>query len=127
MARPDGKRSHALLSPPLGAPGPPFLPAEGDVYLVIPLIYASADPASLRPVVVLVVPELKSGRIQFVTRTSQPVPGVKHPADPSLGLDRAGVFSDLAGVERSLWCPQNVNRCGRLDEATWRAVQERFS
>jgi hypothetical protein len=124
---PDGRRHHALLPPPLDAPGPPFLPVEGEVYRVRPLIYGSTDPASLRPVVVLLVPALKSGRIQIVTRTSQVVRGVKHLADPVLGLDRDGVFSDLAGVERSLWCSQNVILCGRLGEATWRAVQERFS
>lgn len=119
-------RGHALLAPPFDPPGPPFLPAERDVYWVQTLLYSSTDPAPARPAVVLMVPALDSGRIQIVTRTSGSAPGVPHAADASLGLDLAGVFSDLVSVERSAWCPQAVRRCGRLEESVWQIVRDRF-
>jgi hypothetical protein len=126
VARPDGKRGHALRLPSFDPPGPPFLPAEGEVYWVVSLLYYSKDPAPARPAIVLAVPALASARIRIVTRTSELVSGVKHPADASLGLDVDGVFSKPMSVERSMWCPQHVKRCGRLDEITWKAIQERF-
>ena len=127
MGRQDAQRSHALLAPPFGTPGPAFLPAEGEIYWVRTLLYSSTDPAPARPAVVLLVPALASARIQVVTRTSRSSVGVAHPAEPSLGLDVAGVFSDLVSVERSAWCPHNVRRCGQLEDAVWKLVQERFS
>lgn len=132
MPRPSGPGGHALLPPSFDPPGPPFLPNAGEVYWVSSLLYYSNDPAPSRPVVVLEVPGLPSARIRIVTRTSKvtrtgkPVSGVPHPADLALGLDRDGMFSDLAGVERHLWCPENVKLCGRLDEDTFKAIQERF-
>lgn len=90
------------------------------------LLYSSTDPAPARPAVVLQVPALASARIQLVTRTTESRPGVAHPAGDVPGLEVAGVFSDLASVERSLWCPQNVNHCGRLGEPVWTLVQEHF-
>lgn len=127
MGRQSTQRGHALLAPPFGPPGPAFLPAEGEVYWVRTLLYSSTDPAPARPAVVLLVPALVSARIQLVTRTSESSPGVVHPACRSLGLNVAGVFSDLVSVERSAWCPHNVRRCGQLEEAVWKLVQERFS
>jgi hypothetical protein len=123
----DAKRSHAVLAPPFGPEGPPFLPNAGEVYWVRTHLYSSTDPAPARPTVVLAVPALKSARIQLVTRTSGRAPGVAHPADLALGLDRDGVFSDLVSVDCSQWCPQNVRLCGPLEEAVWEAVLERFS
>lgn len=127
MGRQSTKRSHALLAPSFGRPGPPFLPAEGEVYWVRTLLYSSTDPAAARPAVVLLVPALVSARIQLVTRTSGSPMGVAHPADDSLGLEVAGVFSDLVSVERSAWCPNNVCLCGRLGEPVWSLIQDRFS
>lgn len=127
MRRQGAQRGHALLTPPFDPPGPAFLPAEGEIYWMRTLLYSSTDPAPSRPAVVLLVPALASARIQVVTRTSGSAAGVAHPADPSLGLDAAGVFSDLVSVERSAWCPHNVRLCGRLEEAVWKLVQERFS
>jgi hypothetical protein len=127
VGRQGTKRGHALLAPDFGPPGPPFLPTEGEVYWVRTLLYSSTDPAAARPAVVLQVPALASARIQLVTRTSESCPGVAHPAGDVPGLEVAGVFSDLEGVERSLWCPQNVSLCGRLGEPVWTLVQERFS
>ena len=126
MWRQGAHRSHALLAPPLDPPAPAMLPSEGEVYWVRTLLYSSTDPAPARPAVVLLVPALASARIRVVTRTSGSSVGVVHPANRSLGLDVAGVFSDLVSVERSAWCPQNVRRCGRLEEAVWKLVQERF-
>jgi hypothetical protein len=126
VAKSGGKRGHALLPPPFDPPGPPFLPTAGEIYWVTSLLYHSNDPAPARPAVVLEVPALASARIRIVTRTSKSVPGVKHPAAPSRGLNLDGVFSDLWSVERHLWCPQNVKLCARLDEVTWKAVQEWF-
>jgi hypothetical protein len=122
----SGDGSHALLAPSFDPPGPPFLPAEGDVYWIRTLLYSSTDPAPARPAVVLTVPALASARIQLVTRSSKRVPGVAHAADAILDLDHDGVFSDLVSVERSAWCPQNIRRCGRLEESVWQAVQDRF-
>ncbi len=127
MGRQGAQRGHALLAPPFGTPGPAFLPAGGEIYWVRTLLYSSTDPAPARPAVVLLVPALASARIQVVTRTSGSSVGVAHPADQSLGLDVAGVFSDLVSVERSAWCPHNVRLCGRLEEAVWKLVEERFS
>jgi hypothetical protein len=127
VGREGTERAHALLAPQFGPPGPPFLPGEGEVYWVRSLLYSSTDPAAARPAVILYVPLLSSARIQIVTRTSGSRPGVAHPADGSLGLEVAGVFSDLLSVERSAWCPHNVRFCGQLGEPMWSQVQERFS
>jgi hypothetical protein len=127
MGRQGAQRGHALLAPLFDAPGPAFVPAEGEIYWVRTLLYSSTDPAPARPAVVLLVPALAMSRIQIVTRTSGSSAGVTHPADPSHGLDAVGVFSDLVSVERSAWCPHNVRLCGQLEEAVWKLVQERFS
>lgn len=126
MGRQGTKRGHALLAPDFGPPGPPFLPAEGEVYWLRTLLYSSTDPAAARPAVVLQVPALASARIQLVTRTTESRPGVAHPADDVPGLEVAGVFADLVSVERSLWCPNNVYLCGRLGEPIWTLVQEQY-
>jgi hypothetical protein len=127
VAKPDKKRGHALRLPSFGPSGPAFPPVEGEIYWVISLLYFGTDPAGARPAVVLEVPARPTARIRIVTRTSQlSAPGIKHPANSSLGLDHDGVFSDLASVERSMWCPQNVELCGPLDGATWKVVQEWF-
>jgi mRNA-degrading endonuclease toxin of MazEF toxin-antitoxin module len=120
-------KRHALLGPGFGPKGPSFLPSEGDVYWVRTLLYSSTDPAPERPAVVLEVPALASARIRLVTRTSESASGVAHPIDSPLGLDRAGVFSDLVSVERSDWCPHNVRLCGQLEESVWKLVQEQFT
>lgn len=129
MSRGDG-RSHAWLARPKGEPGEPFLPKEGELYLVSTIIYSFGfDPAADRPAVVICVPPDRAARspIQLVTRTSKPVPGVLHPADMSLKCDRDGVFSDLVSVERQLWTPQNVELLGVLPDPYLSDVLRRFS
>lgn len=87
------------------------------------------DPAPERPAVVLEVPpEGSTLPIRVVTRTSDgEVPGVKHPLDPDLHLDKDGVFSDLVTIEQELWRPGNVELLGELAEPYWSEVGERFS
>lgn len=129
MARGDG-RSHAWLAQEKGEPGEPFLPKVGELYLVNTIIYSfGSDPAADRPVVVFCVPpnQVLHSPIQLITRTSKSVPGVRHPADLSLGCDRDGVFSDLVSVEQQLWKPQNVELLGVLPDPFWTQVLERFS
>jgi hypothetical protein len=128
MARGDG-RSHTWRSQKKGQPGEPFLPKVGELYLISTIIYMCGhDPAADRPAVVICVPPEPASRspIQLVTRTSKAVPGVKHPADASLELDRDGVFPDLVSVEQRLWSPQNVTRLGVLPEPFLSDVLRRF-
>jgi hypothetical protein len=125
-----GGRSHAWLPRRKGEPGEPFLPKVGELYLVNTFIYSIGhDPAADRPAVVICVPPDPSSRspIQLVTRTSKPVPGVRHPADLSLKLNRNGVFSDLVSVEQQLWRPENVEYLGLLPEPCLSDVLRRFS
>ncbi|WP_200215492.1 hypothetical protein [Micromonospora coerulea] len=87
------------------------------------------DPAADRPAVVICVPLEPASRspIQLVTRTSKPAPGIRHPADRSLKLNRDGVFSDLVSVEQQLWRPENVEYLGILPEPFLSGVLGRFS
>ncbi len=125
-----GGRSHAWLARKKGESGEPFLPKVGELYLVSTIIYSFGhDPAADRPAVVICVPPERASHspIQLVTRTSNPVPGVPHPADMSLGCDRDGVFSDLVSIEQQLWTPQNVECLGVLPEPFLSDVLRRFS
>ncbi|KQY55799.1 hypothetical protein ASD11_14945 [Aeromicrobium sp. Root495] len=113
-----------------GEAGEPFLPEIGQVYQVNTYIYTfGTDPAPERPALVLNVPskDVSFAPIQIVTRTSQDVAGVPHPADDSLGLDKDGVFSTLGSVEKHLWRPGNVQLLGWLPEPYVSRVIERFS
>jgi hypothetical protein len=129
MPRRDG-RSHAWLARKKGEPGEPFLPKVGELYLVNTTIYTFGhDPAADRRAVVISVPLDPASRspIQFVTRTSQNVPGVRHPADLSLRCDRDGVFSDLGSAEQQMWTPQSVELLGVLPEPFLSQVLRRFT
>lgn len=124
------RRAHALLPRPKGDPGDPFLPEIGEMYLVETRIFSfGADPAADRRAVVIGVPGDPDSKapIQVVTRTTQAVPGIEHPADPATGCEKDGVFADLASVERQLWRPENVIRLGKLPEPFLSRVLERFS
>ena len=125
---PGEGRSHAWLTRAKGDSDRPFLPEQGQLYLVNTLVYAGSDPAADRPAVVITaVPDEPSHRpIQIVTRTSQEVRGVLHPADESLKCDKDGVFSRLTSVERLLWTPRNVTYLGDLPDLYLAAVVRRF-
>jgi hypothetical protein len=118
-----------LLAKMKGAPGAPFLPRVGELYRVRTLIYSSTDKAAVRPAVVLCVPPnlMPSSWIQVVTRSTQDVPGVKHPADNSLGLNSNGTFSRVMSIEAKLWQPGDVEPLGVLPEPYWSQVMARFS
>jgi len=122
--------AHALLPRPKGKAGEPNLPKFGELYLVETRIFSfGTDPAADRPAVVIGLPagpESKSP-IQVVTRTSQSVPGIKHPADLSISLNKDGVFADLASIEQQLWRPGNVLLLGVLPDPYLSLVLERFS
>jgi hypothetical protein len=105
------------------------LPKLGQLYLVTTTIFTlGSDPAAARPAVVVLVPAEPTSRfpIQVVTRTSKRVCGIAHPKDPSLKLDRDGVFSDLTSVEQQLWRPENVTLLGELPEPYLSSVLRRF-
>ncbi len=124
------RRAHALLPRSRGQAGEPFLPEVGQIYQINTIIYTfGIDPAPERPAVVVAVPPDPESMapLRVVTRTSQPVPGIAHPADRSLRLNKDGVFSDLVTVERSLWRPGNVELVGVLPERYLALVMERFS
>lgn len=125
-----GRRSHAWLAQEKGAPGEPFLPKVGELYLVDTTIFSFGhDPAADRRSVVIGVPPDLTSRspIQVATRTSQSVPGVKHPRDYSLRCNLDGVFSDLVSVELQLWRPESVEYLGILPEPFLTEVLRRFS
>jgi hypothetical protein len=116
---------------------PAYLPNVGDVYAVSARLLgtradrgaASGDGANgeVVPVVVLAVPRLGSARIQVVIRTASRIaPGVPHGAARQLGLDRPGVWTNVASVEKSLWTPQDAHWRGPLERVVLADVQERF-
>lgn len=122
-------RSHAWLPKKKGEPGEPFLPQVGELYLITTTIFTlGSDPAASRPAVVILVPADPGSRfpIQVVTRTSKRVPGVAHPKDRNLKLDRDGVFSDPTSIEQQLWRPENVMLLGVLPEPYLSSVLRRF-
>jgi hypothetical protein len=129
--RPRAKRSkHALFPKDLGPLGEPFLPAVGELYLIDTAVYTlGIDPAANRRAVVITVPAISGSKapVQVVTRTSQDVPGVGHPADLSIVCDLDGVFSDLVSIEQQTWRPGNVLKLGDLPEPYRSRVLERFS
>jgi hypothetical protein len=125
----EKRRSHAWLPRKKGAPGEPFLPRVGELYLVDTRIYPGCDPAADRPVVVFSVPYDRTSRspIRVVTRTSQPIRrGVQHPADRSLRLELDGTFSDLVSIEQQMWRPENVEFRGMLPDPYLTEVLGRF-
>jgi hypothetical protein len=128
----SGRRSHDWLAKAKGEPGEPFLPKVGELYLITTTIFTLRyDPGASRPAVVIVVPAELGSRfpIEVVTRTSQKVPGVSHPADRKLSshLDKDGVFSDLTQIEQQLWRPENVTLLGELPEPYLSSVLGRFA
>jgi hypothetical protein len=122
-------RSHALLAKLKAEQGEPFLPKVGELYLINTDIYwIGTDPAAARPAVVVCVPppSVKHSPIRVVTRTSQKVQGVPHPADRTLRCDRDGVFSRPVSVEQHMWTRRNVELLGELGDPYLTQVMERF-
>jgi mRNA-degrading endonuclease toxin of MazEF toxin-antitoxin module len=95
------------------------LPVVGELYWVDPRIYADADQKDRRPVVVVRAPKNQLDRVHVITRTSDTsVPGVQHPADPSLELDKNGVFAlkHYRRIEAVEFVPPDVELKGPLPE-----------
>ena len=72
------------------------LPVVGEIYWVDRELF-DIDPTDRkprRPAVVLQAPRDRLGRLVLVKRTSQPGEvGIEHPADPSIGCNKEGIFS----------------------------------
>lgn len=102
----------------------PFVVTAGEVFWVPPKLYATKDPRTKRPIVVVRVDEQADGDIHFVARTKDVgAAGVPHPRDRALGLDLDGVWepAPLSMLRRRLTEP-GVERCGMLAEPYWSAV-----
>jgi hypothetical protein len=105
----------------------PFRPEVGGLYWVDTVIIWSGDRKPSRPVVVLEVPPRGIGRILMVTRTSDVArTGVYHEAMPEIGLNKPGVFGNLASAEASLWTRRNVEYLGALPSATFDKIMSRY-
>ncbi|MGH2732279.1 MAG: hypothetical protein ACRDJG_04975 [Actinomycetota bacterium] len=96
-----------------------YRPKVGEVYLAETWIFSGTDPKASRPVVVVREPGHDLERVFVIGRTSDvQVLGVRHAADPSLGLTKPGVFSlrYLRSAEARYFRPPQVKFRGRLPE-----------
>jgi hypothetical protein len=76
---------------------------------------------------VIEAPAITHARIQMVTRTTDIArKGVPHDPMPEIGLNRPGVFADLASTEASLWTPRNVTHLGTLPPEVFALIEDRF-
>lgn len=126
----DRRRRHVLLAPDLGPPGPTYLPAVGQLYLVRTLLYSSTDPAAARRAVVVGIPSTltPTARVRLVTRTSdKTVGGVPHNRDLAVECDLDGVFSDLVSCLASSWRSGDVKLLGPLPQNVVDLLMDRFS
>jgi hypothetical protein len=106
----------------------PFLPVIGDVYEVHRDVRAGAalDKKEWRRAVVVEVPEA-GGMIGIVTRTTTKAkPGVHSGKDAASGLTKEGRFDRPGWVQAVHWNPRTVRRVGKLDEALFAKIKERF-
>jgi hypothetical protein len=98
---------------------PPSGPTVGSVYLADTLVFNNGDHAPARPVVVVRVPRRPLDYVTFLQRSSTcfHLPGVDHPADPALGLDRKGrwVFAYQRSVRSDEFEDYQFEYRGNLD------------
>ncbi|MFP5319303.1 MAG: hypothetical protein ACLGI2_13560 [Acidimicrobiia bacterium] len=104
----------------------PYLPVAQTVYRVQTSLLPVPDPETHRTVVVLAAPAAVTGTVAVVARSSADGFGVEHGPDPRLGLTSPGTFSRRLAVQAELWSPSLATPLGRLDDATFAAVTERF-
>lgn len=94
------------------------LPEIGQVYWVQPWIFLDGDPKGERPVVVVRAPRSPGDLMTVIERTSTrtDLRGVVHPADPTLGLNKPGLWAHrfTRAVEERLFRPPTVRLAGRL-------------
>jgi hypothetical protein len=88
----------------------PFVPAVQSLWWVQTTILPPGDPGDQRLAAVLVAPPTTQGTVAVVLRT---------------GPD--GGFSWRVPVQCRLWTGSNVTPTGRLDDATFAALQTRFN
>ncbi len=94
----------------------PYLPDVGELYWVDTTILDAYDKKPRRPALVLVVPVELTGRITLATRTTDlNKSGVRHDADPALGLTKEGIFHYLRTAEAQLWRPDTVTYMDRVE------------
>lgn len=127
MAVPRAPRSAA--SGASGASGGREHPKVGGVYWVEQHVFPSGDRKPRRPVVVLGEPIIGLDEVWVGTRTSQPVPGVHHPANPALGLNRDGWFSErnLRRIAaRWLRDPRSARYEGQLESEYFEKLRARW-
>lgn len=106
----------------------PYLPNPGDVYWVEAVVFYDYDPKPRRPVLVIGVLRPTSEGIAVVTRTTDLASnGVYSAADPSLGLNKPGVWVYKKYARSSLWMFPLVKRRGAVSVAELEAVKARFS
>ena len=103
-----------------------FVPAVQTVYWVDTSILPAGDAERQRAVVVVAAPPSASGTVTVVARSGTDRFGVEHGADVALGLSAPGRFSRRLPVQGQLWAPGLVEPSGRLDDATFAAVVDRF-
>ena len=104
----------------------PYLPVPQTVYWVDTGVLPAPDPEAHRAVVVLATPATTAGTVAVASRSSADGFGVDHPADARLGLSSPGTFSRRLPVQAQLWTPATTAALGRLDDATFAAVVDRF-
>lgn len=99
-------------------------PVVQAVYWLETSLLAPGDPEPWRAVVVLAVPTGPNGTVSVVVRSGADAFGVAHPAEPHMGLSAPGRFSRRLPVQARPWTAAPL---GRLDNATFAAIQARFS
>ena len=104
----------------------PYLPVAQTVYWVETSLLPAPDPETHRAVVVLAAPAAATGTVAVVARSSAEGFGVEHGPDPRLGLSSPGTFSRRLPVQAPLWTRSVATPLGRLDDATFAAVVDRF-
>lgn len=102
------------------------LPAVQSVHWLDTTILPPGDPEAWRAAVVMGVPEGVTGTIVVVVRSGVDGFGVDHAADDGLGLSAPGRFSRRLPVPAVLWTAAHAVPAGRLDDATFAAVRDRF-
>ena len=106
----------------------PYLPNPGDVYWVNTVVLYRYDPKPHRPVLVLGVLKPTSEDIAVVTRTTDlTLEGVYSAADPSLRLNKPGVWAYRRNAKLSQWMFPLVKWRGAVSHAELEAVKAKFS
>jgi hypothetical protein len=97
------------------------LPQVGDVFMTGTLMFVDGDHATLRPVVVVRAPARPLDYVTVLQRstTATTQPGIDHPKDPGLALNKDGRW--VMAYHRAVRCDQFLagsTKVGRLHD-TW--------